>query len=115
MKNAKTKKAIGAMIAKLEKIAEPKTRPDLPPVRRGQIMSAKKYYVFPGDIWSQTDGDCHYITAADLMRLYRVNPAECVIIRPTLDQYQRSILYRMYPGLIPLFPSSIGDYSRPDE
>lgn len=39
-----------------------------------------KFLVIPGREQSKNDGDWHYITAAQLIRLYRVNPAECLII-----------------------------------
>lgn len=39
----------------------------------------KKYLVIPGWIKSANDGEVHWVGASTLMRLYRVNPAECVI------------------------------------
>lgn len=43
-------------------------------------MANKKYAVYPEEVLSFSDGQRHFITAERLMRLYDVNPAECVII-----------------------------------
>jgi hypothetical protein len=39
-----------------------------------------KYLVCPGIVISKSDGDKHYISASDLIRLYKVNPLECKIV-----------------------------------
>ncbi len=39
-----------------------------------------KYLICPGIVKSQYDGEHHYITAGQLMSLYKVNPKECKII-----------------------------------
>jgi len=40
----------------------------------------KKYAVYPGYIISMNDKQLHYITAYELMQLYKVSPDECVIV-----------------------------------
>lgn len=70
-------------------------------------MSDKKYLVCPGEVTSRTDGDTHYIGAARLMDLYRVNPSECMVLR---GPYIRIL----HDGLIKLHPRWSGDYSLPE-
>lgn len=41
----------------------------------------KKYVIFPQYILSKNDGDKHFISAEKLMKLYNVNPKECIIWR----------------------------------
>jgi len=43
--------------------------------------AGKRYLVVPGWVRSRVDGDRHWIGAERLMRLYGVDPAECVISR----------------------------------
>lgn len=38
-----------------------------------------KYLILPARVISRTDGDLHTVTAAQLINLYRVNPAECIV------------------------------------
>lgn len=38
----------------------------------------KKYLVIGGKVKSRSDGDIHYVNAAQLARLYHVYPAECI-------------------------------------
>ncbi len=42
----------------------------------------KKYAVFSQKVQSRSDGQWHHISAEQLMRLYQVDPAHCIIIRP---------------------------------
>ncbi len=67
----------------------------------------KKYLVIPGWVKSKTDGDRHYITARELMQLYKVPPNECVVF----DIRFPDKMY--YEGLIELKPSYNGDYTLP--
>lgn len=63
----------------------------------------KKYLLHPGYVISKTDGDRHYITSENLMRLYNVRPHECVTYIPL----------RPYPNedkLIDLYPVANGVY-----
>ena len=39
----------------------------------------KKYVICPCYVVSKKDGDCHYIDAPTLMRLYGIDPRECII------------------------------------
>ena len=39
-----------------------------------------KYIVVPGCITSKSDGDTHFISGQHLIRLYRVNPKDCLIV-----------------------------------
>jgi len=66
----------------------------------------KKYVVFPGTVKSITDGQIHRVTAVNLMRLYRVNPAECVVYNGYL---QHGVCY--YRDLIALYPRDDGNYN----
>ena len=45
-----------------------------------------KYFVHPGKIMSNRDGDIHYISAKQLIRLYDVDPRECKIILKPQDE-----------------------------
>lgn len=38
-----------------------------------------RYVIHPGYVFSKNDGQCHYINGRQLIRLYGLNPAECVI------------------------------------
>ena len=38
-----------------------------------------KYAVCPGRVISKTDRQVHYVTAPQLMRLYGLNPEECLV------------------------------------
>ena len=60
----------------------------------------KKYLVLPGEIKSISDGQRHYVTAGELMRLYRVPRSECVV----LDEREQPRMERHYRHLIALFP-----------
>lgn len=39
----------------------------------------KRYLVCPGHVTSRNDGERHYVGPGALMKLYGVNPRECVI------------------------------------
>ena len=68
----------------------------------------KKYAICPGYVTSKNDGERHFINATELMRLYGVNPAECVIFHD-----EKSIL-REGGSLIILRPDYDGDYTIKD-
>lgn len=70
----------------------------------------KKYVVSPGHV-IRPDGDEHFISAQQLMSLYRVSPAECIILDPEkeLRGYDDSYL----ESLIWLFPKHNGNYKLP--
>ena len=70
-------------------------------------MSEKKYAVFPQHIISKSDGDRHFVSAQQLIRLFDVNPKECEIWNT--DDIVRG--FRPHPDLIWLTPMYNGDYS----
>ncbi len=61
----------------------------------------RKYAVCPGWITSHNDGERHFIGAGDLMRLHRVNPAECIVLT---DYHKQAHLAGMGRDLIGLYP-----------
>ena len=67
--------------------------------------------VCPNWVVSKTDGDMHYIGAIKLMELYHVNPAECIVCKPSPRQRDR---YYQFPEkdktLIKLTPRHDGNY-----
>ena len=66
----------------------------------------KKYVLHPGYVWSRTDADRHFITAAVLARLYKVPMRECVVCRHTDNVSTRGLPKNM----IHLYPRYDGDY-----
>ena len=80
-----------------------------------------KYAVYPGFVFSATDGDLHYIDARRLMFLYQLDPAECIVINelrsPRNRQEQLEIEGRIRrvneEGLIVLRPKASGNYTIP--
>jgi hypothetical protein len=68
-----------------------------------------KYLICPGMVTAKKDGDRHYITANQLIRLYKVNPSECVVM-PKNNKGCR-------PGeeLIMLAPDYSGQYIIPQK
>jgi len=80
-----------------------------------------KYVVYPGFVKSARDGDLHYITASQLIFLYRVSPSECLVInelrspRNRAEQLEVEGLLRRASEekLIPLRPLFSGKYSLP--
>ena len=64
----------------------------------------KLYRVLPGIVTSRNDGDRHYVDAQALMRLYRVDPAACIIGPERMTDV---------PGLILLCPDYSGVYALP--
>ena len=78
----------------------------------------KKYLVHAGTVVSRNDGDKHFINARELMRLYQVDPRECVVciacqartLRGTSTDCDGSPR-----DFIDLFPKHSEDYSLPDK
>ena len=69
----------------------------------------KRYLVVPGMVISKSDGNAHYVTSADLIRLYRVRPYQCVVFYPMRPgQTPEEIALR--DGLRILRPQYDGDY-----
>jgi hypothetical protein len=69
-----------------------------------------RFAVYPGRVLSAHDGDRHFISAPQLIRLYGVDPRECVIFHG--DDRDRG---KSAEGLIRLSPSRSGDYSLSDD
>lgn len=69
-------------------------------------MAEFRYVVVPAFITSKMDGDRHYIGADKLMRLYGVDPRECLIL-----DYRGDIIEGTIPkDVIWLTPRYHGDY-----
>lgn len=59
----------------------------------------KKYAIHPGEITSKNDGDVHYISEKQLIRLYQVNPNDCINWKDAEGKYEDYIhLYPNYDG-----------------
>lgn len=64
------------------------------------------YAIHPGYIYSRADGDRHFITGKELIRLYGVNPRECIIV-----DYDEIVEMRGNNEMfIHLYPRSSGNY-----
>ena len=64
-----------------------------------------KYVIHPGKIISQRDGDVHYLSFGRLIRLYALNPRDCICATDGKDRSNH------YPkGVIHLYPDYCGDY-----
>ena len=74
-------------------------------------MRTYKYLVKPGYVQSVTDGQWHYITAGQLMRLYKVSPADCFILRSDLSDLGRLRQLEGIEQLIALRPDKYGRYN----
>lgn len=70
----------------------------------------KKYLVFPGEVISKADGQTHYITAGQLVRLYKVNPLEVKTILSDKDLL--GIRREDYIELHPRFDGNYKHYGR---
>ncbi len=68
----------------------------------------KKYLVIADYIVSSTDGQWHWISCQKLMKLYNVNPSECVCIEPSDPKGLHGINTR---DLIVLRPQNNGNYT----
>lgn len=76
-------------------------------------MSNRKYLVLSGFVVSKNDGQKHYITAPQLIRLYGVNPTECICM--TEEAYHRYGFHKPehLRTMILLCARYDGDYSLP--
>lgn len=68
----------------------------------------KRFLVVPGRVRSWTDGDDHHITSLQLMRLYGVDPRECVVA--PRSEVRR---LRLEEELVVLRPDPTGAYEIP--
>lgn len=76
-------------------------------MRKTRPWDEKHFLVCPNYVVSRTDGQTHWISEHQLMRLYGVQRRECVIACcPTHHKEEE--------GLLHLEPSYEGDYSLPD-
>ena len=61
----------------------------------------KKYILHPGHIDSKFDSDTHFISGQMLMRLYKLNPENCIILNyenPTnIEGYDSNQFIHLYP------------------
>ena len=69
-----------------------------------------KYALHPGFVGSKSDNDIHYITALELVRLYRIPIKECIVTTCTLGS---SLKYPI--GIIHLHPRKDGNYVLEDK
>lgn len=72
-----------------------------------------KYLVLPGYVASHRDNDRHFITAERLMKLYKVDPMDCLVA------YEYDGTGKYYgidvSNLIKLRPQHSGNYKLPDK
>lgn len=68
-----------------------------------------KYFVYPGEVKSISDGDIHYISGEQLIRLYDVNPSECKIILKPEDERGYDLT-----SVLCLYPRQDGNYINPN-
>lgn len=71
-----------------------------------------KYAIVPGYVRA-SDGDVHWITANQLMDLYRVTAHECKVVRN--EDSLRGYTPEFIDSLIYLHPRSDGAYEIPEE
>lgn len=58
----------------------------------------KKYIVIGDWVRSQSDGQVHYISAEELVRLYRVRRSECILLnRMALSEVRQFVLRILRP------------------
>lgn len=67
----------------------------------------RKYCVFGGYVRSKQDKQIHYVTGSELIKLYGLNPRECVIA-PT-----EKLFWKMPKNLIALRVRVDGNYTLP--
>ena len=73
-------------------------------------MNRPKYMIHPGEVVSQFDGEIHYIEFSQLVKLYGVNPDECILA----DVRRPETLYGLNMNdYIHLYPRSDGKYELP--
>ncbi len=73
-------------------------------------MGRIKYIIHPGTIVSRLDGDIHYIGFSQLVKLYNVNPDECISAERLENLFGLDL-----DGCIHLFPETNGDYKLKEE
>lgn len=68
-----------------------------------------KYFIYPGEVRSKSDGDIHYINGEQLIRLYNLNPSECKTILQSKDERGYDL-----SKITILRPRSDGNYTNPN-
>lgn len=71
--------------------------------------TTRKYVLIPGWIISKNDYQKHWISEDKLVNLYKVNPADCVVV------LTGEIARKKFPNLIRLEPRVDGNYSLPTQ
>ena len=80
-------------------------------------LADKKYLVKPDYVQSKNDGQVHFVTCGKLVKLYGVNPKDCVLWNKNIeDTYLNwhTLFNKQYGHLIWLTPSYHGDYTLPE-
>ncbi len=88
------------------------------PAHRAQARTpshrrVRRYLVLPGYVRSKQDEDWHYVSGSELIRLYRVNPAHCVIALADADEenFRHRLMVEANEGkYLVLEPRADGDY-----
>lgn len=70
----------------------------------------KKYLIVPGNVTSENDGQRHFVSATQLMLLYKVKLSECVVLSGRLE-YGFKRLSGTHQDLTVLMPRRDGNYS----
>ncbi len=70
-------------------------------MRKGKL----RFAVIPSRITSKSDGDRHYVSASDLVRLYGLQLGEYVVVEPSDPHFDIKT-----DGLIELWPLYNGNY-----
>jgi hypothetical protein len=73
----------------------------------------RKYLIIPGYVISKSDGDRHYVSGMELIRLYGVDRDECVIVPYGWPKRRGGMSEQYINSLIHLEPRLDGDYSLP--
>lgn len=73
-----------------------------------KIPEQIKYLVIPGNVTSRSDGDIHFISARELMRLHGVSRNECIVLEDS--ESLRGFTQDFRNSLQVLAPRSDGKY-----
>lgn len=68
-----------------------------------------KYVIHPGYIFSRNDGEKHFVSGKQLIRLYKVHPTECIMYRYNPVVLQK--LEELSEKVEHLYPRNDGKYS----
>ena len=70
----------------------------------------KRYLILPGKVYSKEDEQLHYVSAEELMRLYSVDPKECVVMTNRGVHGRQGMPNDFLDRLLWLAPRYDGDY-----